>query len=419
MRQTHCAGPAYWIFLPAILLSGFALWKSQAEPQGFFVLLALSALLPSLLGLSLRAMHEFTGASICAVIVIAWYWLPVLLLMFVMNMGGRAGGLALIVYLWMFILPTAGFALAATLSFARSVGVRWASSAVIAALIPSVFLVGAAEKRQRSKYTAPRAADPMTLGADLLALHKCNQDFSISHPVKGYADSLDQLGPVGTQCLAADLVRGTSKDFTIRYAPGPRSIDGKLDRYTVSAWETAPKATDWTTIYSDESGLIWYRFEGPTGPTRGWLESFYPGSDFATVLRCIEEPDPTHVRVYQGNELLKITDRNDYIRNCVTRASFGSTNTFSLDGYQYWYSFSTSKIEISARPVSYGVNGLRSFLAVENLGADGRMSTLSVYATPQNRAATTVDPLAMADEVGLPLSTGVAREASCENHLCP
>ena len=36
-----------------------------------------------------------------------------------------------------------------------------------------------------------------------------------------------------------------------------------------------------------------------------------------------------------------------------------------------------------------------------------------------NRAAATKDPLAMAEEVGLPLRTGVAKEEYCGDQLCP
>jgi hypothetical protein len=62
---------------------------------------------------------------------------------------------------------------------------------------------------------------------------------------------------------------------------------------------------------------------------------------------------------------------------------------------------------------------LRSYLAIGRLGENDRLATLSVYATPQDRSATMEDPLAMAAEVGLPLSTGVAREEYCGNQLCP
>jgi hypothetical protein len=421
LRPSLRAGPAYWIFIPALLLSGLLLWTStHGRPDAFFVGLALASLLPPLCGICLRAMRLKTGASICAVIVLGWYWLPTLLLFFVVIMGGRrAGGLVLVVYSVEFIIPMGIFALAATISFGRGAGAGWAASAFMTAFFCSVVLAGAAQNHQRSKQMVPSAADPTALGADLLTLHRCNQDFSRAYPAIGFADSLDQLGPQGTRCLSPGLVSGVTKEFTIRYKPGLRGTDGRVNAYSVSGWETAPKAVDHTTIYADESGMIWYRLEGPKGPTKGWLESFYPGSNFAAVLRCVEEPDPSRVRIYRGNELLKFTDRDDFIRNCLASASFSSAKTFSLDKYEYRYTFSSSKIEVSARPASYGVGGLRSFLAVSSLGENGSVRTRNVYATPQNRAATTDDPLAMAQEVGLPLSTGVAREVYCGNQLCP
>jgi len=271
------------------------------------------------------------------------------------------------------------------------------------------------------KYTHPRAADPMSLTTDLLAVHRCNQDFSRAHPDKGYAESLEQLGPQGTQCLSPNLAGGASDKFTVRYEPGAPSTSGAIGVYSVRAWETAPKATTWTTIYSDESGLVWYRLEAPAGPGKAELEQLYPGGDFAAVLRCVQERDPTHVRLYRGgNEPMKITSRDEYIRNCIYGGPvFNSADTFSLNGYEYQYSFSDYEFEVSARPAPYGVNHLRSYLAIGRLGENDRLATLSVYATPQDRSATMEDPLAMAAEVGLPLSTGVAREEYCGNQLCP
>lgn len=421
-RTSAHPGPAYWIFVPALLIPGFVLWASvHSDLQAFIRLLALSALLPALCGVVLRAMRQMTAASICAVIVLSWYWLPTILLVFVAaTRGGSAGGAVLVVYYSEFIIPLGIFALAATVSFAGRVGVGWAASAVIAAFIPCVLLAGAAEKAQRLKYTSPRAADPMSLTTDLLAIHRCNQDFSGAHPDKGYAESLEQLGPQGTQCLSANLAGGVDNKFTLRYEPGARSTSGVIEAYSVRAWETAPKASNRTTIYSDESGLIWYRLEALAGPMRAELEQLYPGSDFATVLRCVEERDPTHVRIYRGgNDPVKITTRDDYIRNCIYGAVFSSADTFSLDGYEYRYRLAEYEFEVSARPATYGVKGLRSFLAIGRFGENGKLATLNVYATPQNRAATTEDPLAMAEEVGLPLRTGVAKEEYCGDQLCP
>jgi hypothetical protein len=412
-RTSENPGPAYWIFVPALLLSGFGLLASA--PGGR--LLALSALLPALCGIVLRAMRRMTGASIFAVIVLAWYWLPPLLLFFVASMRRHA---LVVVYFGIFIIPVGIFAWVATISFARRVGVGWAASAVIAAFIPCLILAGAAERAQSLKYTLPRPADPMSLTTDLLAIHTCNQDFSRAHPDKGYAESLEQLGPQGALCLSASLAGGASNKFTLRYEPGARSASGVMDTYSVSAWEPAPKAKNWTSIYSNESGLIWYRLETPAGPMKAQLEQVYPGSDFAAVLRCVEERDPTHVRIYRGgNDPGKITTRDEYIRNCIYRDVFTSADTFSLDGYEYRYRFSDYEFEVSARPATYGESRLRSFLAIGRLGENDRLATLSVYATPQNRAARPQDPLAMAEEVGLPLSTGVAREEYCGNQLCP
>jgi len=418
-RTSAPSGPAYWIFVPALLLFGFVLLASVHRDL-FFGLLAVSALLPALCGIVLRAMRQMKGASICAVIVLAWYWLPLMLLFFVASNRASAGGRLLAIYFSELVIPVGIVALAATVSFARGVGVGWAASAVIAAFIPCILLAGAAERAQRLKYSAPRPADPMSLTSDLLAIHRCNQDFSGAHPDKGYAESLEQLGPQGTQCLSANLTSGAINQFTVRYEPGARSPSGAIGEYSVRAWETAPKASDWTTIYTDQSGLIWYRLETPAGPMKAELEQLYPGYDFAAVLRCLEVRDPTQVRIYHGgNDPVKITTRDEYIRNCINSAVFTSADTFSLNGYEYRYRFSDYEFEVSARPATYGETRLRSFLAIGQFGEDGKLATLNVYATPQNRDATTDDPLALAQELDLPLSTGVAKEEFCGDHLCP
>jgi hypothetical protein len=413
-RTSASPGPAYWIFVPALFISGFVLWASAPSAR----LLALSALLPALFGIVLRARRQMTGASICAVIVLAWYWLPAILLVFVGSMRGHA---RLVVAFAIYIIPLGIFALVATFSFAGRVGTGWAASAVIIALIPCLIMAEASERAQRLKYTTPQPADPMSVVSDVLAIHRCNQDFSATHPDKQYAESLEQLGPQGTQCLSANLAGGADNGFTFRYQPASRGASGALETYSVSAWETAPKAANWTTLYSDDSGLIWYRLESPAGPMKAQLGQLYPGSDFAAVLRCVEERDPTHVRIYRGgNDPVKITTRDEYIRNCVFfGAVFSSADTFTLDGYEYQYRFSDFEFEVSARPATYGVNHLRSFLAIGQFGENGKLATLNVYATPQNRAARPEDPLALAEEVGIPSRTGVAKEEYCGDQLCP
>ena len=164
---------------------------------------------------------------------LAWYWLPPLLLFFMASM--RRHGLLVVAFV-IYSIPLGIFALVATISFARRVGIGWAAGAAITAFLPCVILAGAAERAQRLKYAASRPADPMSLTTDLLALHTCNQDFSRAHPDKGYAQSLDQLGPQGTQCLSASLTGGASDKFTIQYEPGARSADGVVEKYSVKAW---------------------------------------------------------------------------------------------------------------------------------------------------------------------------------------
>jgi len=76
-------------------------------------------------------------------------------------------------------------------------------------------------------------------------------------------------------------------------------------------------------------------------------------------------------------------------------------------GYSYEYSFTRGEagtidgFAVEVRPERYGIAGIRSYLAVGTIDSPTRHNTLNVYATPQDRPATTNDPLALGSKIGL------------------
>jgi hypothetical protein len=217
--KPEAQGPSYWIFVPALLICLWALWKTGPEP---LALLPLSALAPSLLGVGLRWAGERKASAVCAVIVLGCYWFPMILLilLFMARSAMLGMGMATGLYLALFAFPLGIFGIAATGSFARNVGTTWAMSAVLVGCLPAIVLAGIAveqqAKREQARYHyGPQPADPMVLKADFLTYGKCIQDFARAHPDKGFPESLESLGPekthaFRTSCRKASKVNSAS-----------------------------------------------------------------------------------------------------------------------------------------------------------------------------------------------------------------
>ena len=56
---------------------------------------------------------------------------------------------------------------------------------------------------------------------------------------------------------------------------------------------------------------------------------------------------------------------------------------------------------LKVSPLEYGVAGIRSYLAVSTIEGSGAHSRLKIFATAEDRPATTNDALAIADETGV------------------
>ncbi|MGB6473656.1 MAG: hypothetical protein WBF04_06190 [Candidatus Sulfotelmatobacter sp.] len=360
------------------------------------------------------------AASVCTAIVVGWYWIPFLAALLLLVMTTGSGGLLLFFYYFFYglIYLTAALTLAIvpTLSLAKTLGSMWPLSAFCIGFLGTIILgVTLSPRPKGPPYVAP--LDPLVLGPDLLAIDKCSQQFAESHPDAGYPASLDQLGPQGTRCLTPDELKPADKGFTVGYEPAPRDGNGRLVGYKVIGKETSPKSADTSRLFSDESGMIWYRFDGPHGLGS---TSLYHSPEYVLhkTLGCLGD-SALHPSVLfvDGQSQTVVTDKDEMVRRCLgTEAVTGQrVHQFSLGAYDFEYDFTLQDGKVNgyrliARPRSYGIDALRSYLAVETMS--GTHGTLKVFVTPQNRPATPEDPLALAQEIGM---TGTGGLASIEN----
>jgi hypothetical protein len=146
-------------------------------------------------------------------------------------------------------------------------------------------------------------------------------------------------------------------------------------------------------------------------------------SKFETVVGCLWDGRSSW-RFYENGDEKIVTDRDAHIKRCLSDASFQGDRKFTLEGYEYEYRFvmrpdaSVGGLELRARPRTYGVTGLRSYLGIATFDGEGNRHALSVYATPEDRPANEQDSLAAAQEVGLWDRLVVAKEEICGEELC-
>lgn len=416
-------GPAYWIFIPAVVVSvGWFLVALHSEMQSFQSILPICILTVAVVGMGLQWAGQRVAASVCAVLVLACYWFPMLLFVFVVMLEGRAGVLLFFAYYAVIIIPVGLFAVPATLSFSDRAGIGWVAGAVILAIIPCVIISGSGAAKERARYSrGPRAADPSVLADDFLAIDKCIQQYAAANPKEGYPQSLSQLGPEGTLCLPRDVVQGEKQQFTIHYHPGARGANGTVSNYQVQALETRPQSKERSTIYSSESGLIWMRYDMPGTNGPPYL-LFYPGSDFNGVENCMWNAGD--LKLYTSEGIKTTADRDEYLARCLWGGPTNERDRWVHERYRYEYRLVTGSngrvdsFEVSVRPVQYGVSALRSYLAEGLYTDEGDPKSLSVYATVKDRPATERDPLALPVEVALPLLLPSAKLEWCGSKLC-
>ena len=137
-EQQRAPGPNYWIFLPGLGVAvGAFLLSFGSERQPLLLLWVSAALVPTLGGVTLKSIGQHSAASVCAVVVLACYWTPVFLLLFTL-IAKPALGFVMAVYGGFIAIPITALALAATASFSKTMGRRWAGAAVIAGTLPAI-----------------------------------------------------------------------------------------------------------------------------------------------------------------------------------------------------------------------------------------------------------------------------------------
>jgi hypothetical protein len=415
--KTRPNSPAYWIFLPGLLASTYILWEMLSQPWRRSAEIALTLLFffPSLAGLICLALGQRVASFVCGMTVVGLYWTATFFLLFAYTRESWVG----LIYVIQLFLPAVFIALATTDSMNKRLGHSWGLGTVGIGLLCGAIGAGAVVASKEAARIQPIRLDPLVLRSDMITINKCSQEFAGSNPEKGYPESLGQLGPRGTRCLPEALWGGQDKGFTITYESGAKDANGKIDNYKVIARETTLLGKDTSGIFSDESGLIRLRFDGPHG------EEFTsdvpsPSTSLRQVLDCVRQIASGPVRV---NGIL-LSGEDEIMRTCFgignphLKRFLTGKRKLSERGYDFEYHFAADKngaisgFTVEARPQPYGVDGVRSYLAVEtgDMTVTGFMlKTLNVYATPEDRPATVNDPLARASEVGLEGYLGLAR----------
>jgi hypothetical protein len=394
--------PAYWVFLPALAASAYVLWV--ANPRGNDRAAFQLALLVSVLALAgplLRVLRQRVLASVCALLVVSSYWAVPFWFLFLYS-------LLALVFFWTFLLPLLAFAVAATISLARKPGSTWAIGTISVGFLCALMTAATLQQSKNKDAMWMRPLDPMVVAPDMLAIDKCSQEFAASHPERGYPESLMQLGPSGTGCLPAALMQGQIKGFSIIYQAGAKDSGGKIGGYAVKALESSPKGKDVSGIFSDESGLVRLRFDGPHG-MRSTI-AYFPGqATFSRLLDCLWDASlNSSFRLLDEHGDRVVTDRDLYVRHSLWEHPFTDKRKLSSDGYNFEYSFTSEKdgtingFTVEVRPQRYGISGVRSYLAIATIDPRTSRRSLNIHATPQDRSATLDDAMTQPGEIKPP-----------------
>jgi hypothetical protein len=421
--------PAYWIFLPALLASGYLIvvslsrLSSPLTPPNIFrwtLVLAVFVFLVSLVGPSCRALNRNLAASICAAIILGLYWASGAYIV-----GMTWHPIVGLFYFWPLWLPVIFVAVSVAISCTRRLDSRWTAGGVVIGGFCGFLAINAAITAREAERNFPRPLDPAVLAADMVTFAKCAQTFASSHSDSGYPKSLAELGPHGSSCVPEALLAHQSKGFAITYQPGESDVAGKVIAYSLKGVEISPKAKDTSSIFTNESGIVTYRFDGPHG--KGSTVLYFPGQYACEkVVHSLWEAAGSGPWMFvSGQSTDMVTDRDEYIRRSLLEAVYTAKRSFTLRGYDFRYAFTTAEptpsdrrqqarsstapdilgFTMTARPHIYGVPGIRSYLFIDKYDVSGHGHKLNVYATPEDRAATTRDPTAQPSEFQIRINT--------------
>jgi hypothetical protein len=96
----------------------------------------------------------------------------------------------------------------------------------------------------------------------------------------GFPESLEQLGPGSPPSRdAADLIDGVlasgrKAGYAFTYTPGPTDASGNIVGYAITAQPLVPEKTGVRCFFTDESGVIRARFDGPADSNSPPIETY-------------------------------------------------------------------------------------------------------------------------------------------------
>jgi len=367
-------------YVPGLMLTCLVLYYQNQLQLSRSLLLLLTV--PSVAGLGF-AVLRWRIKSASAIIAVASYWGIFEMLLILGLQGFAVFFFVLIPLLLLFFV-----ALATSILVVLRVGFIWVLGAILAGLLLGITVAKGRLIQQTFKRHPVVAQDPLPIAAELETINRCAHLFHLLHPAAGYPESLQQLGQAGSGCVPEPLLSPEYKGFALAYQPGAKDAAGKIESYVMIAEQSPPHGADFSVVSNDESGLILYRFQGPQGGGIPY-PYFSIASTFQHLTRCLQKS------ISDYKSLPEMADRS--VQACWRENRLGGGYTTSSGSFRSYcfnieYRFETNKAgEIDAfvatgQPVIYGECRVRNYLI------EGHGYSLKMYATAENRHATTSDP---------------------------
>ena len=405
-------------FLPGLFIAIVLLFPIFLRPNPVYALnFELAGLALAVLCLSgiVAGLFGWKATGVLVVAVLALYWVAVGAACFFILLNPA---FVLLYYGLYYGVPAFLIVGLCTAYARRGLKRSWWSRSVVGGFscgFVIVLVLSAHANKQTADQTTPwpPPTQPFVLGEDLVQLVKCSRQFAALHPELGYPETPSEMGPNGTGCLPEALVTGNYKGFSISYHPGTRNAHGTIDNFSINAEQAAPHGLDFSTMSTDESGLVVYKYEGPRGKGIPFSYSSSAEGAIETLLRCLwsarsdswsgmPRADQQAQQSFQecvGDKYVSKNDRNG-----------------EIGLYTFAYAFDQNGFTCEVRPRTYGIGGIRSYLVVGKYSAlrseSGLVSvtrSLRVHGTPEDRSATLSDPLANICEIQCSACVGPAQ----------
>jgi hypothetical protein len=219
-------------------------------------------------------------------------------------------------------------------------------------------------------------------------INACNQLYARENPDKGFAASLDQLGPAGIQCLTGSEVAGPVGNRKLKYEPGAQQ-NGRIASYHLATMDPGV-FQDTRHIETDESGIVFTRSK--TGVI---ALSNYATTDFHfelnAISNCLQDEFkqtgsfPKQLEGLTGRALGPCNRLSDY-----RPAGPNTLETTRRIPYRFTYAPMADSsanrfvnFTLCGRPLHYGQDAIRSYVTSK----DG-----VIHGTPEDRCAAVTDP---------------------------